>query len=429
MVQELIKFLNKAHSQYHSINEIKSILLENGYEELKEQEDFELEKGHNYFVMRNLTALIAFKMPKDIKDYHYQMVAVHSDSPTYKVKEHVTNNTANCAKLVVEGYGGMIHSTWLDKPLSIAGRIVVKEGDSLKSCLLDIDKDLCIIPNVAIHLNRDINEGYKYNPQIDLCPILGDKVEDFSFDKYLSSQLGNKEIVSYDLYLYNRTKATVLGMNDDYIASAKLDDLACDFASLQGLLKAKDNGSISLFASFDNEEVGSETINGADSTFLSDVLMRINSALGYGQEEYFKAIAKSFMISADNAHATHPNHPELSENGSEVLLNKGVVLKHNANMKYTTEGLSGALIKLLGEKASINIQEYFNRSDIRGGSTLGDISISHVSVLSADIGLAQLAMHSSYETMGAKDLQDMIKLIETYYSSNITLEDANIKLA
>lgn len=428
MVKELIKFLNKSHSQYHSINEIKNILLANGYQELKEKEDFKIEKGHNYFVIRNLTSIIAFKIPQDIKDYHYQIVAVHSDSPTYKVKEHVLNNTANCAKLVVEGYGGMIHSTWLDKPLSIAGRVVTKEGDTLQSHLLDIDKDLCIIPNVAIHLNRDINEGYKYNPQVDLCPILGDSLSNENFDQLLSKELDNKEIVSYDLYLYNRTPATIIGVNDDYVASAKLDDLASDFACLQGLLTSKNNQGISLFASFDNEEVGSETINGADSTFLNDILSRLNSALGYSQEDYYKAIAKSFMISADNAHATHPNHPELSENGSEVLLNKGVVLKHNANMKYTTEGLSGALIKLLGEKANINIQEYFNRSDIRGGSTLGDISISHVSVLSADIGLPQLAMHSSYETMGAKDLNDMIKLIKTYYSSNIIREEDKIGL-
>ena len=263
---------------------------------------------------------------------------------------------------------------------------------------------------------------------MDLCPILGDATGKNEFDELLSKTIGDKEVVSYDLYLYNREKASIIGINDDYIAAPKLDDLACDFACLTGFIKAKEENYISLFASFDNEEVGSETINGADSTFLEDVLTRINNSLGYSQEDLYKALAKSFMISADNAHACHPNHPELSENNSKVLLNKGVTLKHNANMKYTTEALSGAAIKLIAEKANLNIQEYFNRSDIRGGSTLGDISISHVSVLSADIGIAQLAMHSNYETMGRKDFHDMIKLIQTYFENNVILDNANIRI-
>ncbi len=360
-----------------------------------------------------------------MKDYHYQMVAVHSDSPTFKVKDHIYDNVANCQKLTVEGYGGMIQSCWLDKPLSIAGRVVIKEGDQLVSKLIDIDKNFCIIPNVAIHLNRDINEGYKYNIQKDLCPIFAEGADTNLFDELLKENAGG-EVISYDLYLYNREQASFLGLNDDFISAPKLDDLACDFTCLKGFVNSKNDNSISLFASFDNEEVGSETLNGADSTFLSDILERINNALGYSVDEYHQAISKSFMVSADNGHAIHPNHPELSEGASSVLLNKGIVIKHSANMRYTTEALSCALIKDLC-KDDIPYQEFFNRSDMRGGSTLGDISISHVSVLSVDIGLPQLAMHSNYETMGSKDAKSMVKLIERFYSSSFVVDNGNIK--
>lgn len=424
-MKELLSFLNQSHSQYHAIENIKQLLLKDGFKELKENELFVINRGEKYFVIRNLTAIIAFKLPKLMNNYYYHMVAVHSDSPTFKVKDHVFDNTANCMRLTVEGYGGMIHSTWLDKPLSIAGRVVTKEGNNLVSTLVDVDKNLCIIPNVAIHLNRDINEGYKYNPQVDLSPIIAEANDENLFDNLLKD-LVKGEPISYDLYLYNREQATLLGVNDDFISASKLDDLACDYTCLKGFLEAKNEDSIALFASFDNEEVGSETLNGADSTFLEDVLSRINDALGYKQEDYHQAIAKSFMVSADNGHAIHPNHPELSEKGSPVLLNKGIVIKHSANMRYTSEALSSSLIKELCQKEEIPYQEFFNRSDMRGGSTLGDISISHVSILSVDIGLPQLAMHSSYETMGRKDAEYMVRLINRYYSSSFQVDNDKI---
>ena len=322
----------------------------------------------------------------------------------------------------------MIHSCWLDKPLSIAGRIVTSKANNIKSSLFSIDKDLCIIPNLAIHMNREINNGFIYNPQIDLCPILGMKDGTNILEEYIKKGLDKDEsLISYDLYLYNREKATHLGFNDEFIASPKLDDLASAYSTLKGFILGDNSQNINVFACFDNEEVGSMSINGADSTFLENTLRRIHLSLFNDESKYLSSLAKSSLISADNAHAMHPNHPEKTENDSQVLLNNGIVLKHNANMHYCSDALSSALIKTLGALNNLNIQEYFNRSDIRGGSTLGNISISHVSILSVDIGLPQLAMHSNYETMGAKDYDDMIILLTSYFSKNIEVDGENIK--
>lgn len=425
----LLEFLDYSHSQFHSIDKISKILLSDGYIELKESDEYVLEKGKKYFVKRNLTSLLAFKIPNEIKDYHFQMVAVHSDSPNFKIKDHVYDNSSNCFKLIVEPYGGMIHSTWLDKPLGVAGRIVYKNGDQINSKLVDLGDGIAIIPNLAIHLNREINDGYKYNPQTDLCPILASSNDENIFEKTLNNYLEeDQELLSYDLYLYNSEKAQLIGLNKDFLSSPKLDDLACDYTCLKGFMNGENKSHISLFVSFDNEEVGSGSINGADSTFLEDNLRRINTALGYKEKEFLRALAKSTLLSADNAHAIHPNIPNKLETKSPVLLNKGIVIKHNANMHYCSDALGAGLIKSLCKDIDIPYQEFFNRSDIRGGSTLGNISMAHVSILSVDIGLAQLAMHSSYETMGSKDIDDMIMLITAYMSKDIVNKDGNINI-
>ena len=427
-INELKEFLDKSHSQFQSVDNIKNILLNNGFEQLKEGEEFNIEKGKSYFVMRNLTSILAFKVPSKLSEIRFQAVAVHSDSPCFKIKENPCLFENGYVKLKVEGYGGMIRSTWLDKPLSIAGRIVVDNGEKLESRLVDIDKNFAIIPNVAIHLNREINKGIEYNPQTDLCALIGqsDTQEDLLLKELSKNLKEGEKIISHDLYLYNREKATLLGANDELFSAPKLDDLACDFTALKGFIEAKPSDFIQLFVSFDNEEVGSESINGADSTFLESILKRINFALGGSKEDYFKAVAKSFLISADNGHAIHPNHPELSDNKNLCKLNGGVVIKYNANMKYTSDGLSSSVIKKLCENEGLAYQEYFNRSDMAGGSTLGNISISHVSMLSVDIGLAQLAMHSNYEVCGSKDIEAMIKLIKKFFETSIVVEESNI---
>lgn len=430
MHEEILSFLNKCYSQYHSIFEIKNILDKEGFIELNENTPFNLIKGNNYYVIRNLTSIIAFKIGKEIDaSSHFQMVATHSDSPTYKIKDHIFNEIANVNKLTVEPYGGVIHSVWLDKPLSIAGRVVFKLDNKISSKLVAIDKDLCIIPNLAIHMNREINNGYTYNPQYDLCPLISEALNKNVLEEIIKSNIPLEgELINYDLFLYNREQAKLIGYNDDFIASPKLDDLASAYSALKGFINASNDKNITVYCCFDNEEVGSTSINGANSNFLDSILKRIYLSFNNSLDAYFASLARSSLISADNAHAIHPNHIEKTENDSPVVLNKGVVLKHNANMHYCSEGLSSSLIVSLGKENNLNIQEYFNRSDIRGGGTLGNISISHVSILSVDIGLPQLAMHSNYETMGSKDYLDMINLIKAYMEKDIVINGSEVLL-
>lgn len=428
--EKVINALNHSHSEFQSIDQMSKILLQNGFKELNEIENFELENNGKYFVKRNLTSLIAFKTPNSLDDLYFKIVASHPDSPAYKIKSDPVININGYEKLKVEGYGGMIISTWLDKPLGIAGRIVVRKDNNIYSKLVDSNGDTCIIPNVAIHQNRNINSGYQYNNQVDLCPIIGDSLEEGSnYNNLIKSFLDKDEVfLSEDLYLYNREEAKEIGFKKDYISSPKLDDLAAGFSSLLGFIESEDTSGINVFASLNNEEVGSESINGADSTFLRDILRRITLYFKDDKEAYYKAIAKSFLVSADNAHAIHPNHPELSDDKNKCLLNGGIVIKHNANMLYTSDALSTSFIKTLCEKENLKIQEFFNRSDVRGGSTLGNISNSHVSLLSVDIGLPQLAMHSNYEVMGSKDLDEMYKLIKKFMSVSFELNKTSVKI-
>lgn len=428
MHEQLFNFLKQTYSPYHNVSYFKERLLKEGFKELKEDEPFLLEKGEKYFVIRNFTSLIAFKVGKDIKeDTHFQIVASHSDSPVFKIKEHIFTETGDVQKLIVEPYGGMIHSCWLDKPLSIAGRIVVNKDNVLVSRLISIKDKTVVIPNLAIHMNREINNGYKYNPQVDLCPVIGKACGKNILEEYINEQLDESEsLISYDLYLYNKEEPTLVGFDASMIGAPKLDDLACAFATFEGFNEAVNDKIITLYALFDNEEVGSTSFNGANSNFLDSITRRIYLSFYNDNDKYYASLAASTLISADNAHAMHPNHPELSENNSPVVLNKGVVIKHNANMHYCSDALSTALIKKLASDNNLNIQEFFNRSDVRGGSTLGNISTSHVSILSVDIGLPQYAMHSCYETMGAEDYLDMIKLISSYMSQDIKVKDNNI---
>ncbi len=424
----LMENLNYSHSEYHSVNKIKETLLSNGFIELDESKNYELKKGEKYFAIRNLTGIIAFKIPNNLDDCYFKILASHVDSPAYKIKENPTLIENGYEKLKVEGYGGMIISSWLDKPLGIAGRIVINDGKKVYSKLIDSNSDIAIIPNVAIHQNREINNGYKYNNQIDLCAIIGETSENKSnYEKFLDSFISKDEkIMATDLYLYNRNKATYLGFNKKYIGSPKLDDLASAFISLEAFIDSENNNGINVFFGSNNEEVGSLSISGADSTFLYDTLKRISLYLFNNEEEYFKSIAKSSLISIDNAHAIHPNHPELSDNKNICLINKGVVIKHNSNMFYTTDALSSSLIKSISEKSNVPYQEFFNRSDARGGSTLGNISNSHVSLLSVDIGLPQLAMHSNFEVIGSKDTYYLYILIKEYLNSKITLNNLGL---
>ena len=423
-VQELFDFIQQSPSCIHVIENVKKQLKFMGYEELCENKNWQIKEGGKYFVTRNLSSVIAFKVPtKNFKSFH--IVASHSDSPTFKIKDHPEQVVkGKYVQLNTERYGGMIYSTWFDRPLSIAGRALVKTETGVATKLLNIDRDLLVIPNLAVHMDRTVNDGMKYNPQVNLLPLYGDAASKDTFNKLVAEACGTAEenIISTDLFLYNRTAPTVWGAHNEYMSCAKLDDLECAFSSLKAFLKGENSQSVSVCAIFDNEEVGSSTKQGANSTFMYDILHRINENLGRTEEQYHTAVASSFMLSADNAHALHPNHPAISDPTNPVYLNEGIVIKHNANQKYTTDAVSSAIFQKMCEEKNVPYQHFVNRSDVAGGSTLGNIANTHVSLNTVDIGMAQLAMHSSYETAGVLDLDYMIAGMEAFYNSAVVAQ-------
>ncbi len=421
--RELLDFLKASPSSFHAVHNIAQQLNDEGYIELREGSVWKLEPEGKYYVTRNDTSIIAFHIGNALEDYSFNIAASHSDFPTFKVKEKAGLEVKKkYIKLNTEGYGGMICSTWFDRPLSVAGRVLVKEGDHLETRLFDIDRDLVMIPSMAIHMNRQINDGYAYNKQIDMLPLFGGEgVSKEDFDKLIAEELhvSVDAIYGKDLYLYNRAEGTIWGAKEEFISAPHLDDMQCAFATLKGFLKGYNNQSVNVYACFDNEEVGSATKQGAGSTFLYDVMNRINTALGKTQEDYYRAVSASFMISADNAHAVHPNHPEKTDVENCVYMNEGIVVKAHAGQKYTSDAVSVAIFRSICEKAGVPVQFFANRSDEAGGSTLGNISSTRVSLNAVDIGLPQLGMHSAYETAGIRDTEYMVKALETFYNFHI----------
>lgn len=417
-VQKLFRFLDESPTCYHAAANAKAALTAAEAVELRESEQWKLEKGTLYVVERGDSALVAFRVPEG--PFHgFLMAAAHSDSPTFKVRETAEAASAgNTLRLSVEPYGGGVWRGWLDRPLSVAGRVVIRQGDRLVSRLVNIDRDLLVIPGVAIHMDRSVNKGAELNPAVDLLPLLGCGKEPGAFRKLIAEAAGVREehLLSTELFLYPRTKAVQTGLNGEFIVSPRLDDLQCVFGCLEGFLAAKPGGSLPVLAVFNNEEVGSNTRQGADSTFLTDVLERIAHGCGLDSEGWKAAVANSFMVSADNAHAIHPAHPEYADKGEYPVLGGGIVIKYNANQRYTTDAVSGAVFQAICQEAGVPVQRYSNRADLPGGSTLGNISTAHLSVPTVDIGLPQLAMHSVCETAGAADTDHLVKAMTAYFS-------------
>ncbi|WP_418418432.1 M18 family aminopeptidase [Blautia sp.] len=415
--EKLLTFIRKSPTAFHAVDTMKNILAEQGFQELFEKDYWKLIPGGQYMVTRNNSALIAFSIPENAPR-RFHIMASHSDSPTFKIKENpeITVEKAY-VKLNVEKYGGMLMSPWFDRPLSVAGRVIVSEKGEIKEKLVDIDRDLLMIPSLAIHMNREVNSGYAYNPQKDLLPLYGTAGTEETFGKTLAEAAGvsEEDILSHDLFLYSRTRGAVWGAEKEFVSAGRLDDLQCAFASMEGLLSGEKKKSIAVHCVMDNEEVGSGTKQGAASTFLKDTLLRINSGLGRTYEEYLMSLADSFMISADNAHALHPNYTDMTDPVNRPLLNKGIVIKYNANQKYCTDAVSAAIFKDICTRAEVPFQTFVNRSDMAGGSTLGNISNTQVPVNTVDIGLPQLAMHSPYETAGVKDTYSLIKAAELFF--------------
>ena len=424
--QNLIDFIARSPSCYHVIENFRTMLIENGFTELSETKSWNLTEGGQYFVVRADSSLIAFKIPTcDFNNF--QITASHSDSPSFKIKEKEELLVdGHYVELNTEKYGGMMCAPWFDRPLSIAGKAVVRSGNSFETKLVNIDRDLVMIPNVAIHMNRQVNDGYTYHAQKDMIPLFGDETAKGTFLKLVAETIGaeEKDILGTDLFLYNRMPGTIWGAHREFFSSTKLDDLQCAYTSMTGFLEGGNPESVTVCCIFDNEEVGSSTKQGADSTFLSDTLERINGCLNRTPEQYKMAVASSFMISADNAHAVHPHHMDKADPTNRPHMNHGPVIKYNANQKYTTDSVSAAIFKGICEKAQVPCQTFANHSDQPGGSTLGNIANAHVSLNTVDIGLAQLAMHSPYETAGTKDTWYMIRVLKEFYNTHIASEGA-----
>lgn len=454
IVTELFSFIEQSPTSFHAVRTMKDTLLKAGYAQLSEGDDWDLKRGGKYFVIRNGSALMAFRLPS-VPPTGFQIMASHGDSPLFKIKENPEMEAeGHYVKLNIEKYGGMLCAPWFDRPLSCAGRLIVRTENGVESRLVDARKPLFVIPNLAIHMNREANDGCKFNVQKDMLPLYGDETAKGSFMAQMAALAGVDEaaVLGHDLYVYSCQAGTIWGAHDEFLSAGRLDDLECAFASLKGFLASDtllgDSGagvlsdasdaevqtadrktaSIPVHCVFDNEEVGSGTRQGAASTFLKDTLERIAESLPTafsddfenGAASYRRLIANSFMVSADNAHAVHPNYGEKTCPTNRPYLNGGVVIKYSANQKYTTDGVSASVFKAMCCQAEVPFQIFHNRSDMPGGSTLGNISATQVPINTVDIGLPQLAMHSPYETVGVRDIAGLIKAATYFYRCAVT---------
>jgi len=423
--KELIDFLYDSPTAFHAVKNIKDSLENSNFKELKEEDKWNLEKGRKYYTTKNGSALIAFTVGEgEIEEQGFKIIGAHTDSPTFRVKpnsEIISEN--NYMKLNTEIYGGLIRSTWMDRPLSLAGRVALK-GENLLNPelrLVNIKKPILIIPSLAIHMNREANSGGELNPQKDTLPLLAMVTEELEKDNALLNilaeelKVNREDIIDFDLFLYEFEKGCIVGLKDEFISSSRLDDLQMVHAGIEALKEAPITQGINVMVCFDNEEVGSATKQGADSDMLANILERIAICLGKGREDFFRALSKSFIISADNAHAVHPNRPEKADPTSKPIVNKGPVIKINANCAYTSDSDSSAVYEAICKKVGIPVQKFVNRSDSRGGSTIGPISSTHLNIRSVDIGNPTLAMHSVREFAGVKDHTYVTKSFEEFY--------------
>lgn len=417
MYDDLVEFLQESVTPFHAAATAESWLRAAGYTRLEEADYWNLEPGKGYYVTRNGSSVVAWRVPEHAIG-GWRIVASHSDSPSWKVKNDRVENDG-CRRLSVEGYGGMIMPTWLDRPLTVGGRVIVKTEDGIESRLVCIDRDLLVIPSLAIHFQRDVNKGHTYNPQIDMQPLWG-PADSRTLTDLVAEELGvdPADILDTDLQLVTRQTPTQIGPDGEFFMAPRIDDLECAATTLLGFLDAAaetDSACAPVWAMLDNEEVGSSSRMGAESSYLRDVLDRIIEAVPHSGQAMPRALANSFMLSADNAHATHPNFPQKSDPCAPVRLGGGVVLKYNASQKYTTNAVSGAVFRAVCQKAGVPVQVFTNRADEAGGSTLGNLQSHTLPIPMADIGLAQMAMHSAVETASVADAEAMTKAAAAFY--------------
>lgn len=417
MIDDLFEFLQEGVTPWHAAATAAAWLDAAGFTRLEEADYWNLEPGKGYYLVRNGSAVVAWRVP-DHGIGGWRITAGHSDAPGWKIKADTVENDG-CRRLSVEGYGGMNMATWLDRPLTVAGRVLLRTEDGVETRLVHFDRDLLVIPSLAIHMQRGINKGHEYNPQIDMQPLWGPG-DSRTLTDLLCEELGvqPEDILDRDLQLVTRQAPTIIGPDGQYFMAPRIDDLECAATTLLGFIDAAadtDSACAPVWAMLDNEEVGSSSRQGAASRFLRDVLDRILESIPHSAQMEHRALANSFMLSADNGHATHPNFAAKSDPAAPVRLGGGVVLKYNASQKYTTNALSGGIFRAICEKAGVPVQTFTNRADEPGGSTLGNLQSQSLPIPMADVGLAQLAMHSAVETAAVTDANAMVQAVSAFY--------------
>ncbi|MCT8976386.1 M18 family aminopeptidase [Clostridium sp. CX1] len=411
--QGLIDFIYESPTAFHAVESIRTILLNSDFTELKEEDSWKLEKGKGYFLVKNESAIVAFVVGKgELSKEGFRIIGAHTDSPSFRVKPNPDMEVeGSYIKINTEVYGGPIINTWLDRPLSLAGRVALKSANPFcpEIRLLNIKRPILVIPNLAIHMNRNINSGVELNKQKDILPLLSLVNEEFEKGRYLIKTIAEElevkedDILDFDLFLYEFEKGKIIGLNNEFISSGRLDDLSMAYAGIKALTEGKAGNATNVAVCFDNEEVGSTTKQGADSPLLSNTLERISISLGKDREEFFRSLSKSFIISSDLGHALHPNYGEKSDPVNRPIINKGPIIKVSANQSYTSDSVSSAVYRSICGEAGVPVQIFVNRSDERGGSTIGPISSRHINISSVDIGVPILSMHSIRELGGVKD--------------------------
>lgn len=418
-----MKFTDTAVTSYHSILHAKEMLTTNGFHELSLNQRWQLVPGKSYYVNIYDTSLVAFRI-SDHPNGRLHIAAAHTDYPCLKIKPSCEINANGYAKVNVIVYGGAIYNTWFDRPLSLAGKVVTKSDSVFEpnEHLINIEKPILVLPNLAIHMNREVNKGVSLNPQSDMLPIAGMIGEQLSGDdfllKFLASQLGTTpdEILDYDLTIYASDPSCYVGINDDFISGSRIDNQTSVVSALDGICHGTPSGGINMIVLFDNEEIGSKTKQGADSAILTLILEKMYDSVGIAHMDARDLILSGFFLSMDVAHALHPNHPEKCDPTNQPLLGKGIVIKQDLNQKYATDVKNTAVLRQLCEKENIPYQVFVNRNDVPGGSTLGTIISSHLPMRTVDIGIPLLAMHSARELMGSADQQSMDLLIRAFFS-------------
>lgn len=423
--ENMLDFIYESPTQFNAVEVSAETLEKNGFEKLNPKENWKLEVGKKYYITKNSSALVAFKINSDeVEKEGFRIIGSHTDSPGFRIKPNAEMESCGAyLKLNTEGYGGMILSTWLDRPLAMAGRVFLRGENPFKPVekIVNINKPVCIIPNLAIHMNRSINDGYKYNKQTDMLPLVGLINEQLEKDNYMVKLLASEleveveEIIDFDIFLYEYEKGCFTGANEEFISTGRLDNLSMYYSSVEALLDSDSKSGISIAVGFDNEEVGSATKQGADSNMLLNILERICISLGKDRQQFFEAIENSFIISSDLAHAVHPNVNGMADPTNRPVMGKGPVIKVHAGQAYTSDGYSISVYKEICRECGVEYQEFVNKSDQRGGSTIGPISSTHIDIPSVDIGAPILSMHSIRELGCSEDFYNTYKTFVKFY--------------